>query len=356
MGRRSYSIALVRGDGIGPEIVKSTLQVLDAVSIRRNFRLEFKEISGGDSALKLYGDAFPKQSIETFLDCDSCLKGPVGETVMDLNTKLRFGFDLYANIRPAKSYPGICPPALKPDIDMIVIRENSEGFYRAIEQEVIPGVWTSAGVFTENGARRIADVAFQYAKKRQRREGKELKVTLATKSNIFQKTHGMYARIFQKTSENYPEIKFEHLYADALCARMVLEPQKFDVIVSENLIADLLSDLAGQVAGGLGMTPSTNINFETKRGYFEPTHGCAPDIAGRGLANPIGQIRSGSMMLEFLGTTHKDPNLIASSRLISNAIENLLNSGNASILPRELGGQADCAIVTEYIKSYVEQN
>jgi 3-isopropylmalate dehydrogenase len=152
-----YSIALMRGDGIGPEIIAATLKVLDSVSSKQHFRLEYREVQAGDGALKEFGDALPKESLDAFAECDACLKGPVGETVMDINLKLRFGFDLYANIRPCRSYPGISPPALRPDIDLVVLRENSEGFYKALENEITPGTWTASGVFTEKGANRIAN-------------------------------------------------------------------------------------------------------------------------------------------------------------------------------------------------------
>jgi 3-isopropylmalate dehydrogenase len=272
-------------------------------------------------------------------------KGPVGETVMDINTRLRFSFDLYANIRPAKSYPVICPPALRPDIDVIVVRENAEGFYRAIENEVVPGIWTCAGVFTEKGARRIADFSFRYLATNKRR--RDATLALATKANIFRKTHGLYLSVFKEVAQNYPEIRFEHYYADALCARLVRDPQKYDMIVSENLIADLLSDLAGQIAGGLGMTPATNINYETKHAYFEPTHGCAPDIAGKNIANPIGLIRAGALMLEYLGMVNNDPKLNEASHSIESAVETLLNSNDKLILPFEIGGRANATKVAE---------
>ncbi len=343
----------MRGDGIGPEIFDSALHVLDSAFSKYKIHVEYTDVPAGDSALKQYGDPLPGKSLEAFAESDACLKGPVGETVMDINTKLRFGFDLYANIRPAKSYPAICPPALRPDIDVVVVRENSEGFYRAIENEVAPGIWTCTGVFTEKAARRIADFSFRYLTGKKR--GKNASLALATKANIFRKTHGMYLKVFEEVAQAYHGVRFEHHYADALCARLVREPQKFDMIVSENLLADLLSDLAGQVAGGLGMTPGTNINYETKRAYFEPTHGCAPDIVGKGIANPIGLIRAGALMLEYLGTVHDDSKLAEASLCMESAVETLLSSSDQSILPFELGGRANVGKVTETLVSIVNK-
>ncbi len=352
--KSSYSVVLTRGDGIGPEIMDAALKVLESASKKYRFHLETAEVPAGDQALKEFGEALPQKSVEAFAHSDACLKGPVGETVMELNQKLRFGFDLYANIRPARSYPRISPPALRPDIDLAVLRENSEGFYRALENEITPGTWTAAGVFTERGARRIAKFSFDYAKRRSRimRE-KHPKVTLATKANVFRNTHGMYLRVFEEVAGENPDVKFEHLYADAMCARLVRDPQNFDVVASENLLADLLSDLAGQAAGGLGMTPGTNINYETKHAYFEPTHGSAPDIVGKGLANPIGMIRSGALMLEYLGLAFEDPVLSQAAEFIENSIGRLLSSGDTSAMPRELGGQADSMKVAETLANLI---
>jgi isocitrate/isopropylmalate dehydrogenase len=233
---------------------------------------------------------------------------------------------------------------------LTIIRENSEGFYRAIESEIEPGIWTTTGVFTERGAKRIANFTFQYA----RRKHPKAKVTLATKANIFRKTHAMYLKTFQETAQQYSDVNFEHLYADALCARLVKEPQNFDVIVSENLLADLISDLAGQIAGGLGMMPGTNINYETKHAYFEPTHGSAPDIAGRNIANPIGQIRSAALMFEYLGFINQDHRLTEAAVSIEKGIGNLLNSSNRENLPIEVGGKADTLRVAQLIFQLAE--
>jgi 3-isopropylmalate dehydrogenase len=307
----------------------------------------------GDSALRVLGDPLPARSIEAFASSDACLKGPIGETVMAVNKKLRFGFDLYANLRPAKSYKGICPPALRPDIDLLIVRENSEGFYRALENEIAPGIWTASGVFTERGARRIADLSFRYAEMRSSIKHTHAKLALATKANIFTSTHGLYLEVFKAVAHNHPEVEFNHYYADAMCARLVKEPEQYDVIVSENLLADLLSDLAGQVAGGLGMTPGTNINYETKHAYFEPTHGCAPDIVGKDMANPIGQIRSAALMLEYLGMMYDDPKLTKAALEIESAIEEILNSADLSIIPKEVGGRASAAEVAEAISERI---
>ncbi|MEM2982519.1 MAG: isocitrate/isopropylmalate family dehydrogenase [Candidatus Bathyarchaeia archaeon] len=344
----NYRIAVIEGDGIGPDIVKEAIRVLESVQSKFGFRLEYVEAPMGDRVKETLGEAVPKESLDVFLKSDAGLKGPVGETTRDLVQALRFNLDLYANIRPAKSYSTITPPALRPDIDMIVVRENTEGLYRAMEDEIVPGVWTTTGVYTEKACERIVRLSFDLAKNRLVRGGKG-EVVLAHKANIFRKTHGMFKELFRRISVDYPEVKARDLYADAVCALLVKEPHKFDVIVAENLIADLLSDLAGQVAGGLGMTAATNFNMERGIGYFEPTHGCAYDIAGTGKANPIGQISSAGLMLEFLGNYHQDRRLLDASRSIEIAVEKYLTGSPREDLPIELGGRANTLKVGERI-------
>jgi len=300
------------------------------------------------------GIAIPSKSVETFRKCDAALKGPVGENVLDFVVGFRQEFDLYANIRPAISYPSICPPALRPDINIVVIRENSEGLYKSIENEVVDGVWTATGVYTVKGSERIANFSFDYARKRLKQGIGRGEVVVATKKNIFRKSHGMFYGAFERVSHKYPDIKFTHYYADAVCAYLVRRPQDFDVIASENLLADLLSDLAGEVAGGLGMTAGTNINIETKTGLFEPTHGCAPDIAGTGKADPIGQIRAAGLMLEFLGTVHNDEKCADASILIEKAIQHLLTREKKENFPIELGGKSDTYSVGHKIAGYIK--
>jgi 3-isopropylmalate dehydrogenase len=346
--KNTYVIAEIDGDGIGPDIMREAKRVLKSVEERFRFRLEYVDAPMGDQVKEETGEPVPKKSLETFLKSDAGLKGPVGETTRDLVQALRFNLDLYANVRPAKSYPSITPPALRPDIDMVVIRENTEGLYRSLENEVIPGVWTTAGVYTEKACERVSRFSFELAEKRLSRGGKG-DVVLAHKANIFRKTHGMFRDIFRTVSKDYPEIKARDLYADAVCALLVKEPQKFDVIVAENLIADLLSDLAGQIAGGLGMTAATNFNAEKRLGYFEPTHGCAYDIAGTNKANPLGQISSAGLMLDFLGTYHEDERLKDAAESIERSVEKYLVISKPDELPIELGGKADTETVGKII-------
>lgn len=354
--KKTYEICEIPGDGIGPEIISAAKEVLQSIQDASGFKLRYHLAPCGDRVKQETGTAIPNESIETFKKCDAALKGPVGENVRDFVVGFRQVFDLYANVRPAISYPSICPPALKPDINLVIIRENSEGLYKSIENEIVDGVWTATGVYTVRASERIARYSFDYAKKRLEKGIGKGEVVVATKKNIFRRSHGMFYDAFERISHNYPEIKFNHYYADAVCAYLVRKPQDFDVITSENLLADLLSDLAGEVAGGLGMTAGTNINPETKMGLFEPTHGCAPDIVGTGKANPIGQIRSAALMLEFLGTVHDDVKCLRASALIEKAIQQLLMNEEKENLPFELGGKSNTSSIGYRLSRYIKED
>ena len=353
MVKKTYEICEIQGDGIGPEIMVATKKVISAIEEVYGLNVKYRAAPCGDSAKRSKGSAVPEESIKIFQECDAGLKGPVGESVRDLFLAFRERFKLYVNIRPAISYHSICPPALRPDINLAVIRENSEGIYRAMENEVIPGVWTVTGVYTKETCDRIARFSFEYAMKRLKSERGKGIVACAHKANIIRKSHGMFYRAFEEISSKYPEIRLENYYADALCAHLIRRPQEFDVIVSTNLLADLISDLAGQIAGGLGMTGGTNINPERKMGLFEPTHGSAPDIAGTGKANPIGMIRSTALMFEFLGEAYDDDNCLRASIAIEKAIEHMFTKERREMLPLELGGKLNCEQVGDRLANYI---
>jgi len=331
-----------------------TKEILQVAQDLCGFKLKYHLAPCGDKVKKETGTAIPSESIRIFGRCDAALKGPVGDTVRDFVVAFRQNFDLYANIRPAISYPSICPPALRPDINLVTIRENSEGLYKSIENEVAPGVWISIGVYTVEACKRIAKFSFDYTRRRLKNGSGKGQLVVATKMNIFRKTHTMFYEAFKDMSPSFPEIELTHFYADALCAHLVRRPQDFDVIVSENLLADLLSDLAGEIAGGLGMTAGTNINPEKRIGLFEPTHGCAPDIVGTGKANPIGQIRSAALMLEFLGLVHEDSRCSEAAVRIERATRALLTQRKKTKMPIELGGKAETDEVGRTIASFMK--
>jgi len=317
---KTYRIALMRGDGIGPEQTDATLKVLSALEEISNFRLEFLEVEGGDDCLKRRGTPLPEESIETIRKADACLKGPVGESAADVIVKLRILFDLYANLRPVKSYPGV--PALRPDIDMLFVRENTEDLYKGYEFYV--GEDTVAlRVITRRGCTRIAEMAFKYAMKRKR------KVTAVHKANVMRITDGLFRDICREIAKKYPEVTFEELYVDAASMHLIKRPHEFDVIVTPNMFGDILSDEAAQIGGGLGMAAGANIG--DSYGLFEPIHGSVPSKAGKRVANPTSMILASKLMLEWLGENQ-------AAKIIEEAVIKTLSE--RKVLTYDLGGTA----------------
>jgi len=317
---KTYKIALMRGDGIGPEQTEATLKVLSALEEVANFKFEFLEVEGGDECLKKRGTALPEESIEVIRKADACLKGPVGESAADVIVKLRILFDLYANLRPIKSYPGI--PALRPDIDMLFVRENTEDLYKGYEFYV--GEDTIAlRVITKKGCTRIAEMAFKYAMKRRK------KVTAVHKANVMRITDGLFRDICREISKKYPEVIFEELYVDAASMHLIKRPHEFDVIVTPNMFGDILSDEAAQIGGGLGMAAGANIG--DGYGLFEPIHGSVPSKAGKRIANPTSMILAAKLMLEWLGE-------VQAARMIEDAVIKTL--AEKKVLTYDLGGSA----------------
>ena len=272
-----YKISLITGDGIGPEISESAISVLDAINDNLNLKFDITKLSAGDKALKDTGNALPDETISVIKQSDACLKAPVGESAADVIVVLRRMLDLYANIRPAKSYPHM--PALRDDIDMVIVRENTEDLYKGQEFRVGDSA-VALRIISETASKRIAKYAFETAKQRNSKR----KVTCVHKSNVMRVTDGLFAKACTEVSKEYPDIAFEEMYVDACAMNLIRQPQEFDVVVTTNLFGDILSDESSQVVGGLGMAPAANIgdNFA----LFEPVHGAAFDIAGRNIANP----------------------------------------------------------------------
>jgi len=274
------------------------LKKKDKMLINDNFSLslEIKKLEAGDTALKNTGNALPDETFEAIKNSDACLKAPVGESAKDVIVYLRRMLDLYANIRPAKSYPNM--PALRDDVDLVIVRENTEDLYTGEEFDIGDAA-VAMRIISEKASRRIANHAFTIASKR-----KMKKVTCVHKSNVMKKTDGLFASTCSKVAENFPDVKFEEMYVDACAMNLIRQPQLFDVIVTTNLFGDILSDESAQVVGGLGIAPAANIGDDF--GLFEPVHGAAFDIAGKHIANPTSFILSIKMMLEWLGNKHND--------------------------------------------------
>lgn len=321
-----YRIALIRGDGIGPEQSSATLKLLSAMREYVGIDFEIIEAEAGDACLERRGIALPQETIELLKRSHACLKGPVGESAADVIVKLRLMFDLYANVRPAKSLPNV--PALRPDIDLVIVRENTEDLYKGYEYE-IDGAAIALRVITKRGCERIARYAFELAKHRKK------KVVAVHKANVMKITCGLFAKTCREISKNYPDVKYSEMYVDAAAMNLIRNPQEFDVIVTTNMFGDILSDEAAQVVGGLGLAPAANIGEDFA--IFEPVHGCAPDIAGKNIANPTSMILSSAMMFEWLGMKYGDERCKAAARLIERAVEEVLREG---VLTPDLGGDA----------------
>jgi len=314
------------GDGIGPEITQVTKRVLHAVRQKFGIGLETTDVDAGDACMNRHGTALPDKTIETIRGSDACLKAPVGETGKDVIVRIRQLLDLYANIRPVRCYPG--SPCLRQDVDLVIVRENTEDLYKGIEFEVDGGV-IAVRVTTSRASRRIAEFAFNLASARRR------KVTAVHKSNVLRLSDGLFARVCREVANAYPDHSYNELYVDAAAAHLIRNPHYFDVIVTTNMFGDILSDEAAQLVGGLGMAPSANIG--DKMALFEPAHGSAPDIAGKGIANPCAMVLSAKMMFEWLGSSRKDERCWKAAHAIDKSVRRVLNMG---IKTPELGGTA----------------
>jgi len=322
-----YKISLITGDGIGPEIAESANSILETIHDNLDIKFDVKKLEAGDIALKNLGNALPDDVFQVIKNSDSCLKAPVGESAKDVIVYLRQMLDLYANIRPAKSYPNM--PSLRDDVDLVIVRENTEDLYTGEEFEIEGGA-VAMRIISEKASRRIAEYAFAIAKHR----NMEKKVTCVHKSNVMKKTDGLFSNTCSNVAENFPEIKFEEMYVDACSMNLIRQPQTFDVIVTTNLFGDILSDESAQVVGGLGMAPAANIgdNFA----LFEPVHGAAFDIAGKQIANPSSFILSIKMMLDWLGVKYADANAIEVGAKLENSITQLIKS---NIKTKDIGGE-----------------
>ncbi len=334
-----YKIALITGDGIGPEISESVIDVLHTIHDKLGLKIEVKTVDAGDGSLKKTGQALPTSTFDTIKSSDACLKAPVGENAADVIIVLRRRLDLYANIRPAKSYPNM--PALRNNIDLVIVRENTEDLYTGKEFEV-DDTAVALRTISGNASKRIAKFAFITAKQRNIQK----KVTCVHKSNVMRKTDGLFSRSCAEIAKNYPEITFEQMYVDACAMNLIRQPESFDVIATTNLFGDILSDEAAQVVGGLGMAPAANIgdNFA----LFEPVHGAAFDIAGRQAANPSSFILSSKMMFEWLGIKHNDRKCFDVAKKIEQAVYGTVQEG---IKTKDIGGNKTTQEFTKYVIS-----
>jgi isocitrate dehydrogenase (NAD+) len=293
----SYTVTLIPGDGIGPEVTRAMQRVVEAVAALSGFEVEWEVHQAGQIALERWGTPLPDQVLESIRRNKVGIKGPittpVGRGFRSVNVAIRKELDLYANLRPVKTIPGV--RARYDQVDLVIVRENTEGLYAGIEHEVIPGQAAEATrIITRRASERVVRFAFEYAKA----NGRKL-VTAVHKANILKLTGGLFLRTAREVAKNYPEIAFNDRIVDNLCMQLVLRPHEYDVLVLPNLFGDIVSDLCAGLVGGLGVTPGANMGDDMA--VFEPVHGSAPKYTGQNRVNPTATIRSGALMLRFLG-------------------------------------------------------
>jgi len=318
----SHKITLIPGDGIGTEVTQAVVRILEATGLK----FEWEMVPAGAEAYEKYKEYIPKELTESIERTRVGLKGPIttpiGGGFASINVQLRKQFDLYANFRPVRNLPHI--PTRYPDIDLVIVRENTEGLYSGLEHEVVPGVVESLKVMTEKACTRIARFAFEYSRKNQRK-----KVHAVHKANIMKMSDGLFLRCSRNVAKEYPEITYGEHIVDNTCMQLVMNPYQYDVLVMENLYGDIISDLCAGLVGGLGLVPSANLG--DKCAIFEAVHGSAPDIAGKNLANPTALLRSALLMLRHIGEAE-------AALKIRNALEKVYRDRDK--LTKDVGGKA----------------
>jgi isocitrate dehydrogenase (NAD+) len=324
-------IVLIEGDGIGPEVTVATCRVIAAAGVR----IDWVKASAGIPAVERYGEPLPEETLEMIRRYRVALKGPcttpVGKGYRSINIRLRQGLELFASVRPVRTLPGVKTPYEK--VDLVVVRENTDGLYAGLEHQVVPGVVESVRLITRPAAERIVRFAFELA-----RHGGRRLVTFCHKADVMRLSDGLFLECARCVADEYPFIQFEEKTIDNVCLELARDPSDFDVLVMENLFGDVVSDLAAGLVGGLGVVPGANLGI--RYAVFEAVHGSALDIAGKGLANPIALVRSAVLMLEHVG--HR-----AVAERIERAVMRTLENGVG--LTPDLGGEGTTASITEQL-------
>jgi len=327
----THKITLIPGDGVGPEVTGAAVAVIRAAGVQ----IDWEPFVVGAEALTKYGDPLPKNLLDSIKKNRVALKGPaitpIGTGFVSSNVRLRKELDLFANLRPIKSLKGV--KSRYEDVDLVVVRENTEDLYSGLEHEVVPGVVESLKIITARASTRIAQFAFEYAV----REGRK-RVTAIHKANIMKLSDGLFLNCFREVARNYPEIVADDLIVDNACMQLVIDPNQFDILLLENLYGDIVSDLGAGLIGGLGVAMGANIGEEIA--VFEAVHGAAPSIAGRGIANPTALIQTSVLMLRHIGERE-------AAERIQSSLEKILAEGR--VLTRDLGGEASTMEFTEAI-------
>ncbi|MEV4357329.1 isocitrate/isopropylmalate dehydrogenase family protein [Nonomuraea sp. NPDC049625] len=354
----SYRLGVLEGDGIGPEIVPASVLVVDAALAAAGAApVEWAELPLGACAIDSHGDAVPEETLAALAEVDAWLLGPHDSAAypephrskLNPSGTIRKHFDLFANIRPAKSFDGA--DAVVPGTDLVIVRENTQGFYAdrstykgSGEFMPSPDVAIAMGIITRPAVERIAVEAFELAS---RRRGK---LTIVHKANVLRLTTGMFRDVCREVAARYPDVAVDDFHIDAMTVHLVRRANDFDVIVTENMFGDILSDLAGEIAGSLGIAPSINASHE--RAMAQAAHGSAPDIAGQDVANPIAMILSSAMLLDWLGARHQDPALVRAAALIEAAVADTVRGGTRT---RDMGGTAGTRAFAEAVAAGVKR-
>lgn len=351
-----YRIGVLRGDAIGPEIVQACLAIFEQAM--RASAVEYTLVEGamGAEAIREFGSALPEETVALLRTCDGWICGPHDSAAYPAEEQrnhrnpsadLRHVFDLYANIRPCRALPGV--PALLPKMDLVIVRENTEGFYTdrnmyagSGEYMPTPDVALCTGVFTRHASARIARSAFDLARQRRKQ------VTIVHKANVIKRGFGLFLQTCLEVARDYPDVQVDHYHIDAMAAHLVRRPAEFDVVVTTNMFGDILSDLAAELSGSLGLAPSLNAS-ETVA-MAQAAHGSAPDIAGQGIANPTGITFSLVLLLDWLATKHDDPRLHAVARDITAAVERVYAEGIRTV---DLGGTANTQAFTDAVIAHL---
>jgi len=330
-----HKITLIPGDGIGPEVTAATLKVIEAAGLE----VEWETINAGADAFEKHGKYLPDELMDSIQRTRVAIKGPIttpiGKGFSSINVALRKALTLYANFRPIKNLPGV--KTRFDNVDIIVVRENTEDLYSGLEHVVVPGVVESLKIITAEASTRIARFAFDYARKHGRK-----KIAAIHKANIMKLSDGLFLECVRNIAQLYPEIVYEEMIVDNTCMQMVLDPQQFDVMLLENLYGDIVSDLGAGLVGGLGLVPGANLGDSCA--IFEPVHGSAPKIAGKNMANPTAMLLSAVLMFQHLGETEK-------AALIASAVEKVY--ANGKLRTADLGGDSSTSQFTDAVVQHI---
>jgi isocitrate dehydrogenase (NAD+) len=332
-----HTVTLIPGDGIGPEVTEAVVRILEATGLK----FDWERYAAGADAFAKQGEYVPKELYASIERTKLALKGPVttpiGGGFSSINVTLRKKFELYVNFRPIKNLPGL--ETRYPDVDLIIVRENTEGEYVGLEHEVVPGVMTSLKVITEKGSTRIAKWAFEYARKHNRR-----KIHAIHKANIMKLSDGMFLKCAREIAKGFPEITYGEHIIDNTCMQLVTNPYQYDVLLLPNLYGDIVSDLCAAFVGGLGLVPGANIGADAA--IFEAVHGSAPDIAGKDIANPTAMLQSAVLMLHHINET-------AAAEKVQKALELVYREKRS--LTRDVGGTAGTSAFADAMVAAIEE-